>query len=410
MKKQAFSSLSMMQIAFISLILIPKNKHNTPNLKSIMLNFKLFFDLVGREDFAHITDVNALVQAVQFADESTVRWKNIDIAFVGINFGGGADTIRKTLFSLQKSSVNYRILDLGNLRLTDDIEENYLKISEVCRALMQENVLPILIGGTNDYALGQYFAYQDLEKMIYVLNIDSKLDIQEESKNASDKYVSKILLHQPNYLFSLGLLGYQTYLNSNEALEMCKKLNFDVLSVGEMRQNRTDIEPMIRIADMVSIDIAAVRRSDAPAQSDAFHFGLTGEEITQIAWYAGLNDKLSSFGIYGYRADLDTNNQTAEVISVVLWYFIEGFYYRKGEFPLRESFYVKYIVPFAKEKTELTFYKSLLSERWWVEIPAYESKKSTISRKILVPCSYADYEEALTGNLPDRWLKALIRQ
>ncbi|TAH17266.1 MAG: formiminoglutamase [Cytophagales bacterium] len=375
-----------------------------------MLNFKLFFDLIGKEDFAQITDVNALVQAVQFAGESTIRWKNIDIALVGLNFGGSADSIRKIFFSLQKSSVNYRILDLGNLRLNDDIEENYLKISEVCKGLMQENVLPILIGAANDYALGQYFAYQDLEKMIYVLNIDSKLDIREESSYAADKYVSKILLHQPNYLFSLGLLGYQTYLNSNEALEMCKKLNFDMLSVGEMRQNKADIEPMIRVADMISIDISAIRRSDAPAQPHAFHFGLTGEEITQIAWYAGLNDKLSSFGIYGYRADLDTNNQTAEVISVMLWYFIEGFYYRKGEFPLRENFYVKYIIPFGKEKTELTFYKSILSERWWVEIPAREDKKSTIQRKILVPCSYADYEEALAGNLPDRWLKALIRQ
>lgn len=375
-----------------------------------MLNFKLFFDLVSREDFAQITDANALVQAVQFADESNIRWKNIDIAFVGINFQGGADKIRQTLFKLQKSSVNYRILDLGNLRLNEDLEENYLKISEVCKGLMQENVLPILLGGTNDDALGQYLSYQDLEKMIYVLNIDSKLDIREESKNAADKYVSKILLHQPNYLFSLGLLGYQTYLNSNEALEMCKKLNFDMLSVGEMRQNMADTEPMIRMADMLSIDISAIRRSDAPAQSNPFHFGLTGEEAAQLSWYAGLNDKLTSFGIYGYYADLDRDSQTAEVISVMIWYFMEGFYYRKGEFPLRENFYVKYIVPFEKEKTELTFYKSLLSERWWVEIPHYQNDKKNIKRKILVPCSYHDYEEAGAGNLPDRWLKALIRQ
>ncbi len=375
-----------------------------------MLNFKLFFDILSREDFAQITDVNAFVQSVQFADEGNIRWKNIDIAFIGINFQGAADKIRQSLFRLQKSGVNYRILDLGNLRLNEDLAENYLKISEVCKGLMQENVLPILLGGSNDYALGQYFSYQDLEKMIYVLNIDSKLDIREESKNAADKYVSKILLHQPNYLFSLGLLGYQTYLNSNEALEMCKKLNFDMLSVGEMRQNMADAEPMIRMADMLSIDISAIRRSDAPAQPNPFHFGLTGEEITQLAWYAGLNDKLSSFGIYGYQADLDSDNQTAEVISVMIWYFVEGFYYRKGEFPLRENFYVKYIVPFEKEKTELTFYKSLLSERWWVEIPHYQNDKKSIKRKILVPCSYSDYEEAGKGNLPDRWFKALIRQ
>jgi formiminoglutamase len=374
-----------------------------------MLNFKLFFDLIGREDFDQITDNNALIHAIQFAEDSTIRWKNIDIALVGLNFQGGANRIRHQLYKLQKSSVNYRLLDLGNLRLNNNIEENYLKISEVCKWLMQENVLPILIGGTNDYAFGQYLAYQDLEKMIYVLNIDSKLDIREESNHLADKYISKILLHYPNYLFSMGLVGYQTYLNSYEALEMCKKLNFDLLSVGELRQNLQGVEPHIRMADLVSIDIAAICRSDAPAQPDGFHFGLTGEEISQLAWYAGLNEKLSSFGVYGYHADLDIDSHTAEVIAVLLWYFVEGFYYRKGEFPLRENFYVKYTIPFLKERIDLVFYKSLLSERWWLEIPTNEAVKANYKRSTLVPCTYQDYEEASAGNLPDRWVRALGR-
>ncbi len=372
-----------------------------------MLNFKLFFDLIGREDFVQITDNNALIHAVQFADDVAIRWKNIDIALIGLNFQGGADKVRRQLYKLQKSSVNYRVLDLGNLRLNDNTEENYLKISEVCKGLMQENVLPVLIGGTNDHAFGQYLAYQELEKMIYVLNIDSKLDIREESNLLADKYISKILLHYPNYLFGMGLVGYQAYLNSYEALEMCKKLNFDLLSVGELRQDLKGAEPQLRMADMVSIDITAIRRSDAPANPDSFHFGLTGEEIAQLAWYAGLNEKLSSFGVYGYHADLQVDNSTAEVIAVLLWYFVEGFYHRKGEFPLRENFYVKYTVPFLKEKIDIIFYKSLLSERWWLEVPNNEEVKANYKRSTLVPCTYQDYEEAIAGNLPDRWVRAL---
>jgi formiminoglutamase len=371
-----------------------------------MLNYKLFFDLFGKEDFSQISDHNALINSIQFAEDSNIRWKNIDIALVGINFDGGADKIRHQLYSLQKSGVHYRILDLGNLRLNDDVEQNYLKVSEVCKSLMQENILPILIGGTNDYALGQYLAYQDLEKMVYLLSIDSRLDIKEESKLLSDKYLSKILLHSPNYFFSMGLLGYQAYLNSYEALEMCRKLNFDLLSVGEIRQDITNTEPIIRMADMLSIDISAIRRNDAPANAQTFHFGLTGEEITQLAWYAGLNDKLSSFGLYGYAADLDTNGQTAEVIAVMLWYFIEGFYARKGEYTLRENFYIKYTVPFLKEKMDLVFYKSLLSERWWLEIPTNKSVTTNYKRSMLIPCSYQDYQEALAGNIPDRWVQA----
>lgn len=380
-----------------------------------MFNYKLFFDLIDQEDFPPIKDTNALVYAIHFATDANIRWKNIDIAIIGINFQNGADKIRHQLYQLKKSNVNYRILDLGNLRLGTDRDENYLKVSEVCKSLMQENIFPLVIGGTNDFALGQYYAYQDLEKMIYVLSVDRQLDINEESEDFADKFLGRILLHYPNYLFNIGLLGYQTYLNSIEALEMCKMLHFDLLSVGEMRNNLTEIEPMIRTADMMSFDMAAVRRNDAPAQKNAFHFGLTSEEAVQIAWYAGLNEKLSSFGVYGYYADLDVNNQTAEVIAVMLWYLMEGFYYRKGEIPLRENFYTKYTVP--QEHLDLIFYKSLLSERWWLEIPMRQTFGLEIEngvpnfykRATLVPCSFQDYQEATTGNLPDRLMKALAR-
>lgn len=380
-----------------------------------MINYKLFFDLVGREDFPQIKDTNALIHTVQFATDANIRWKNIDVALIGINVRNGANKIREQLYTLKKSGVNYRVLDFGNLRFGNDIAENHLRLSEVCKGLMQENVMPVVIGGTNDYALGQYYAYQDFEKMIYVLSVDNQLDIKEENEDFADKYLGRILLYYPNYLFNMGLLGYQTYLNSTEALEMCKKLNFDLLSIGEMRNSFTEIEPMIRAADMMCFDIAAIRRNDAPAQKNAFHFGLTGEEAVQIAWYAGLNEKLSSFGIYGYDADLETNNQTAEIIAVMLWYLIEGFYHRKGEVPLRENFYTKYIVPL--EGLDLVFYKSLLSERWWLEVPQQETLGLAIEnglptwyrRATLVPCSFQDYQEATMGSLPDRLMKALER-
>jgi formiminoglutamase len=382
-----------------------------------MLNYKLFFDLVGKEDFPEIGEGDTLLEAVQFATDANIRWKNIDIALIGINQEEGANRLRQIFYRLQKSSFHYRVLDLGNVRLGEDRDENYLKISEIGKSLMQENILPIFIGGTHDFALGQYYAYQDLEKKIYAMVIDKQLDIREESKDFADKHLGRVLLHLPNYLFNLGLLGYQTYLNSAEALEMSKTLGFDMLSVGEMRNNFTEIEPLIRQADMMCFDIAAIRRSDALAQKNAFHFGLTGEEAAQIAWYAGLNEKLSSFGIYGYEANLDTNSQTAEVIAVMLWYFIEGFYNRKGEVPLRENFYTKYIIPFDTPHVDLVFYKSLLSERWWLEIPEPPSYALEIAQGIpnfykrttLVPCSPQDYQEATQGNLPDRLMKALAR-
>ena len=137
-------------------------------------------------------------------------------------------------------------------------------------------------------------------------------------------------------------------------------------------------------------------------------FGLTGEEACQLTWYAGMNEKLSSVGFYGYLPEIDFNEQNAQTLSVMIWYFIEGFYHRKGDNIFTNSFHTKYIVPLAKTSENLIFYKSNLSEKWWLEVPITEATL-TYQRHKIVPCSYQDYLDALEGNLPDRWIKALAR-
>ena len=40
--------------------------------------------------------------------------------------------------------------------------------------------------------------------------------------------------------------------------------------------------------------------------------------------YAGISDKVTSFGIYEYNAKFDEKDQTAHLIAQMIWYFIEG--------------------------------------------------------------------------------------
>jgi formiminoglutamase len=51
----------------------------------------------------------------------------------------------------------------------------------------------------------------------------------------------------------------------------------------------------------------------------------------------------------------------------------------------------------------ITFFKSKLSEKWWLEVP-YPDGKAKFARNCIVPCSYADYETANSGELPERYI------
>jgi formiminoglutamase len=154
---------------------------------------------------------------------------------------------------------------------------------------------------------------------------------------------------------------------------------------------------------MLSFDITAIKQSDAPGNSNAQPFGLTGEEACQICWYAGLNSKLSSVGFYEYNPDLDFKGQTAGVIATMIWYFTEGFYLRKEEINITDPKFVKYIVSLQEDPHKLTFYKNSQTEKWWMEVP-FPTNKSQYARNSIVPCSYSDYQAANNGEIPNRYI------
>jgi formiminoglutamase len=249
-------------------------------------------------------------------------------------------------------------------------------------------------------------AYEEMEKLVSVLNVDAKLDMEEEQEDLSKGHVQKILLHDPNYLFHYSQLAYHSYLVDEASLNVLGKLGFDTHRIGGIRKDTEEMEPIIRNADMLSFDLQATRGSNAPGQQDPLPFGLSGEEACQICWYAGLNEKLSSIGIYGFHPNRDVHGATSMIIATMIWYFVEGYYHRKKELSFAMNDYLKYVVSMPDDPETLVFYKSKVSEKWWLEVPG-TNQKSFFARERIIPCSYADYEAANRGEVPERYISSL---
>jgi hypothetical protein len=182
-----------------------------------------------------------------------------------------------------------------------------------------------------------------------------------------------------------------------------EKLYFDVNRLGDVYGRINMTEPIIRNASMISFDISAIRSSDAGANANASPNGFYGEEACQMCRYAGMNDKLSSIGFYEFNPAFDQNGQTAILMAQMLWYFVDGFYNRKKDFPLQpKSQYLIYRAPLKDNMHELIFVKSKKTDRWWMQVP-YPSGKTKNERYHLVPCRYEDYQTAVDGEMPDLW-------
>ena len=330
------------------------------------MDLKLFFDPV---DIDTDSTASSFQNAIYVNKHKMPDHDGLDIALIGINeFRGAeiepkanaADAIRKQLYGLKKGFGDYGIVDLGNFRNGPDLDDSYLRLKEVCSYLIGKEIIPVIFGGSQDMALGQYYAYEDADKLISLLNIDNKIDLS--GKTASDAFLQKVFKHTPNYLFNYYHVGYQSYLTDQKDLALIDELSFESFRLGALKENIKEIEPVVRDSDVLIIDLSAIQASYVPGAVDAKVYGLTGEESCQLTWYAGQNEKLSSIGIYNFQADQDSNDgKTAFVISTMIWYFVEGFYHRKGDKNFKSNDYLMYEVHLGGEPDTIRFYKSKLS-------------------------------------------------
>ncbi len=313
-----------------------------------------------------------------------------------------ANAVRRALYQMSVPAKNLSVVDLGNVR-----KEDVSFAIPLFKELLDSQIIPIIIGNTGEQMLGQYKAFQSLQSHVSLVVADERIRMSEAAKEDEAHYLNPILFNTRSRLFHLGVVGCQTHYTDPAAFGYLDQQVFDCIRLGSARADLQEVEPVIRDGDLLSFNLAALRQADAPGQMNATPTGFTAEEACQIARYAGMSDKMKSFGIFGFEPTLDQDNQTAQVVAQMVWYFIEGLQQRKNDFPVSTDGLVEYIVDFKKMDYQLTFWKSQRSGRWWMQVPVKIGKK--YNRHRLIPCSYNDYKLACQDELPERLLNAYKR-
>ncbi len=321
--------------------------------------------------------------------------------------GEAPDSVRQHLYSLYSHWNHLKIIDLGNIKQGHTVDDTYFAVKEVVSSLLKAGVLPIIIGGSQDITYANYLSYENIGRVINIATVDPLFDLgHDESELNSRSYLSRIILHQPNFLFNYTNIGYQTYFVNQDAIQLMKNLFFDFNRLGNVRLQPEEAEPMVRNADILSFDVSAVRYSDAPGNFYAGPNGFKGEEACRICRYAGLSDKLSSIGFYELNPKYDDRGQTAQLVAQMIWYFLDGFMNRQGDYPNKERInFIRFRVHLEEFDEEMIFLKSKNTGRWWIEVPIKIKANERYGLQHLIPCSYNDYQTALRQELPDRWWK-----
>ena len=361
------------------------------------INTTRFLDIEDLENYQIGQSIEIFLK-----NKSFPNLENAQIAIIGVGIKE-ANEVRQAFYNLSFQFKHINIVDLGNLRKTTvDV------LTPVIKELLDSNILPIIIGEHQNLTTAQYQAYHLREQLVNMVLVDKSIDFTFDKVRArrSQYFLNKILGQEKSYLLHLSLIGYQKHFINPRALQLLQEQQFDYVRLGHIKDNMVELEPIIRDADFLSFDMSTVRQSDAPASIFPSPSGLFAEQACKIAHYAGLSDKLSSIGFYNFHHSADRNSQTAHLIAQMIWYFLDGFANRKGDYPLNKDGLVEYLVDFKTSNYQISFWKSTRSDRWWMQVPV-KSKK--YDRHRLVPCSYNDYKMASREELPERLLNAYSR-
>ena len=314
------------------------------------------------------------------------------------------ENFRKAFYRLFPGNWNFQISDLGNLPNGAEPEDTYFAIKEISIHLRQLNIVTVIIGGSHDIIYPLYESYKINNQLVNIVSVDNQFDFSQEEELVSGRsYMSKIIMKQPNYLNNYTNLGYQSFLIAQEELDLIEKLHFDSIRLGLLLDKVSIAEPYLRDADITGFDMK-VLSWEAAQNSSGNPNGIDSRTICSLARYAGLSDRLTSFGIF----ELFPTIIFDKLIAQILWYFIEGFNCRFDEYPvLTSQGYGRYTVTLSDR--ELVFYQSEKSKRWWIEITNEDYLNNKIERSTLLSCTHQDYLDACNDRLPDRWWKEIKR-
>src|SRR5690606_33775830 len=100
-------------------------------------------------------------------------FENVSLAILTVNESRGAlnnkdvihfDDFRKNFYQLFPGNWTKKIIDLGTLQAGETVNDTYVAVKILVDDLLKKNIVPIVIGGSQDITYGVYRGYDKLEQ------------------------------------------------------------------------------------------------------------------------------------------------------------------------------------------------------------------------------------------------------
>ncbi|MDD3673760.1 MAG: formimidoylglutamase [Synergistaceae bacterium] len=256
----------------------------------------------------------------------------------------GPDDVRRRLYKLtpgfNMDLDRIRVIDAGNISTKGlTLEEVHLALQEAVADVVSRGGIPLVIGGGHDLTypgLAGLVRGAGLKKdSLGLINVDSHLDVRtDENGINSGTSFYRALTQLPNKALSGSAFvefGIQELYNSPYYYNWVKKQGGNVFTLKEVSERV--MESFIQALSIVSkkgrtvalsLDIDAVRSTEAPGASASNPSGLKAPELDKIAYLAGRSPQIRYLDIMEVSPPLDQDHRTASLAASSIFWFLRG--------------------------------------------------------------------------------------
>lgn len=226
-------------------------------------------------------------------------------------------------------------LDLGNVRISGELEATQAALGEIVAAALQCGAIPVVLGGGHEAAYGHYLGYAAARRKCGIVNIDAHLDVRPlmEGKGHSGSPFRQAMEHPDHPLPGehYVCLGAQPQSVSRQHWLFAREHGCTVCWGKEVENCLEErfLEQCDRLARAgcqvyVTIDADAIQAAEAPGVSAPNAMGLPGAKVAACARLAGSLPYVSSLDLVEINPRFDRDGQSARWGALVIWNFLMG--------------------------------------------------------------------------------------
>ena len=354
-------------------------------------NFIKFYEGLSHSSFGKKIHINNI--DVSDLDEIS----SYDLAIFYLGDIKDVENLRRKIYSLEFGNWSLKLIDLGAFNQGHSKSDSVFGIQEIMRKLTNLGVYTLMIGGSQS-DIDVYCKSFKSNDFIDVVSIDKFLGIGESiDKNESSNYLSRIILDENIKLSTFSNVGYLKHINNTKKISLVDKFNFETLSLGQLKHDINEIEPITRNSEIINFSIEALKSNVINYKLTSPN-GIDSYEACLISKFMGqsIDCKISTIN------NIVNSLECYSIVSEMIWYVIDGFNSRYiDDFENHDEFKIYHT---EIDGHNLKFLKSHISKRWWVE---YIDDRIISVKNQLIPCSENDFKLSQMGIISDRILKRM---